>query len=167
MAALQLNQETVEAVVLGGGVLGGGGGGSLDDGRTNGLLAIQWGAPPLVDLADLPGDAVLVTASAVGSRTGSLAKGVRRFSRLFSHQVWAAPELVTMLPKPGFAWTLTQGSGVSRSPSRTTTYSRPSRVKPPSPFSMTRSGGATGSSTSPSMICQSNSIPMSLYALRD
>ena len=67
MAVLQLNQETVEAVVLGGGVLGGGGGGSLDDGRTNGLLAIQWGAPPLVDLADLPGDAVLVTASAVGS----------------------------------------------------------------------------------------------------
>ncbi len=85
-------------------------------------------------------------ASAVGSVTGSFANGVRRFSRLFSHQVWAAPELVTMLPKPGFARTLTQGSGVSRSPSRTTTYSRPSRVKPPSPFSMTSAGGSTGAS---------------------
>ena len=79
-------------------------------------------------------------ASAVGSVTGSFANGVRRFWPLFSHQVWAAPELVTMLPKPGFARTLTQGSGVSRSPSRTTTYSRPSRVKPPSPFSMTSVG---------------------------
>lgn len=67
MVTLQLNQEVVEAVVLGGGVLGGGGGGSLEDGRRNGLLAIQWGAPTLVDLDDLPGDAVLVTASAVGS----------------------------------------------------------------------------------------------------
>ena len=55
-------------------------------------------------------------ASAVGSVTGSLANGVRRFSRLFSDQVWAAPEVVTMLPKRGLARTLIQGSGVSRSP---------------------------------------------------
>ncbi len=67
MARLVLNAELVEAVVLGGGVLGGGGGGSIDEGRRNGLLALQRGAPLLVDLDDLPGDAVLVTASAVGS----------------------------------------------------------------------------------------------------
>ena len=35
-------------------------------------------------------------ASAVGSLTGSLANGVSRFSRLFSDQVWAAPDAVTM-----------------------------------------------------------------------
>ena len=34
--------------MVGGGVLGGGGGGSADDGRTNGYLAIEWGAPALV-----------------------------------------------------------------------------------------------------------------------
>ncbi len=39
-----------------------------------------------------------------------------------------------MLPKRGLASTLIQGSGVSRSPSSTTTYSRPSRVKPPRPL---------------------------------
>ena len=60
-------------------------------------------------------------ASAVGSVTGSFANGVRRFSRLFSDQVKAEPEAVTTVPKPGFAMTLTQGSGVSWSPSRTIT----------------------------------------------
>ena len=48
-----------------------------------------------------------------GSLTGSLANGVRRFSRLFSAQVKAEPEAVTTVPKPGLAMTLTQGSGVS------------------------------------------------------
>lgn len=67
MAKRVLDAELVEAVVLGGGVLGGGGGGSLDEGRRNGLLALERDAPPLVDLADLPGDAILATASAVGS----------------------------------------------------------------------------------------------------
>lgn len=57
----------VEAAVVGGGVLGGGGGGSVDEGRRHGLLAVEFGAPDLVDVDDLPGDAMLATASAVGS----------------------------------------------------------------------------------------------------
>ncbi|MHB0867880.1 MAG: S-methyl thiohydantoin desulfurase domain-containing protein [Chloroflexota bacterium] len=67
MARLRLTKELVEAAVLGGSVLGGGGGGSADDGRRNGLLAVDFGAPELVDVDDLPDDAMLATASAVGS----------------------------------------------------------------------------------------------------
>src|SRR4030095_5978529 len=78
--------------------------------------------------------------SAVGSLKGSLANGVRRFSRLLTAQVKAAPELLTIVPNAGFARTFDHGDGVSRSPSSTTTYSRPSRVKPPKPFSMTSGG---------------------------
>ena len=51
--------------------------------------------------------------------TGSFANGVSRFSRLFSAQVCAEPDAVTMVPKRGFAMTLTHGSGVSWSPSST------------------------------------------------
>ena len=60
-------------------------------------------------------------ASAVGSVTGSLAKGVSRFSRLFAAQEKAAPDAVTMVPNPGLAMTFTQGEGVSSAPSRTIT----------------------------------------------
>ena len=67
MARLRLTKELVEAAVIGGGMLGGGGGGSVDEGRRNGLLAVQYGAPDLVDVDDLPDDAMLATASAVGS----------------------------------------------------------------------------------------------------
>jgi hypothetical protein len=52
-------------------------------------------------------------ASAVGSTTGSLAKEVSRFSRLFSDQVVADPDAVTMVPKLAFAMTFAHGSGVS------------------------------------------------------
>ena len=76
--------------------------------------------------------------------TGSLAKGVNRFSRLFSAHVKAEPELLTIVPNTGFASTFDHGSGVSRSSSSTTTYSRPFRVKPPSPFSITSGGTVTG-----------------------
>src|SRR6476619_7050695 len=68
-------------------------------------------------------------ASAVGSETGSFQNGVRRFSRLFPAQVNEEPEAVTIVPNDGFAVMLTQGAGVSWSPSRTTTYSLPSAVK--------------------------------------
>ena len=49
----------------------------------------------------------------------------------------ADPEVLTIVPKTGFAKTFDHGSGVSRSPSSTTTYSRPSGVNPPKPFSIT------------------------------
>src|SRR4030095_9449602 len=79
-----------------------------------------------------------------GSLKGSLANGVNRFSRLFPAQVKAEPELLTIVPNEGFARTFDHGSGVSRSPSSTTTYSRPSRVKPPNPFSMMVGGAVMG-----------------------
>jgi hypothetical protein len=58
-------------------------------------------------------------ASAVGSTIGSLANDVNRFSRLFSDQVVAEPDAVTMVPNVGLAMTFDHGSGVSWSPSRT------------------------------------------------
>ena len=79
----------------------------------------------------------------MGSVSGSLANGVSRFSRLLPAQVNCDPELLTMVPRVGLASTFDHGSGVSRSPSRTTTYSRPSGVNPPSPFFMTSAGSDT------------------------
>lgn len=67
MSRLRLDRELVEAAVLGGGVLGGGGGGSMEEGRRNGLLAVEMGAVELVDTQDLPESAILATASAVGA----------------------------------------------------------------------------------------------------
>ena len=84
-------------------------------------------------------------ASPVGSISGSLANGVRRFSRLFPAQVNADPALLTIVPKLSLASTFDHGSGVSRSPSSTITYSRPSGVNPPSPFSIASFGTGTGS----------------------
>ena len=49
-----------------------------------------------------------------------------------------------MVPNSGFASTLDHGRGVSRSPSTTMTYSRPSGVKPPKLFSRTSGGSGTG-----------------------
>jgi hypothetical protein len=49
---------------------------------------------------------------------GSLANEVSRFSRLFSDQVCAEPDAVTIVPNIGLAMTFAHGSGVSWSPSR-------------------------------------------------
>src|SRR5207244_11291064 len=83
-------------------------------------------------------------ASPVGSLIGSLANGVRRFSRLLPAQEKAAPDAFSIVPNSGFASTFDHGNGVSWSPSRTTTYWRPSRVNPPMPFSIVRGGTGTG-----------------------
>ncbi|HHY94860.1 MAG TPA: DUF917 family protein [Firmicutes bacterium] len=64
----------VEAAVLGGAVLGGGGGGAMADGRRHALLAVEMGEPELVTVEELPSDAVLVTASAVGAPAAKTAK---------------------------------------------------------------------------------------------
>ena len=45
--------------------------------------------------------------------TGSLAKGVSRFSRLFIDHVLAEPDAVTIVPNRGLAMTFVQGIGVS------------------------------------------------------
>lgn len=67
MTRIRLDRDAVEAAVLGGAVLGGGGGGSIEEGRRQGLLAVELGRPEMVDLDDLPPRATLVTVSAVGS----------------------------------------------------------------------------------------------------
>ena len=74
MSRLRLDKEMVEAAVLGGAVLGGGGGGAMADGRRNALLAVEMGEPELVTVEELPSDAVLVTASAVGAPAAKTAK---------------------------------------------------------------------------------------------
>ena len=63
-----------------------------------------------------------------------------RFSRLLIAQVYAEPEPETTVPKSGLAMTLTQGSGVSWSPSSTMAYALPSSVNPPDPLANVRSG---------------------------
>ncbi|MEW6399149.1 MAG: DUF917 family protein [Bacillota bacterium] len=73
---MRLDRDAVEAAVLGGAVLGGGGGGSMAEGRRNALLAVDMGEPELVDVDDLPPQAVLVTASAVGAPAARTAKAL-------------------------------------------------------------------------------------------
>jgi DUF917 family protein len=67
MSRVRLTAEHVEAAVLGGAVLGGGGGGWIPDGLERGRLAVALGTPELVSADELPDDAVIVTASAVGA----------------------------------------------------------------------------------------------------
>ncbi|MDR7486499.1 MAG: DUF917 family protein [Armatimonadota bacterium] len=67
MNGLRLTAQHVEAAVLGGAVLGGGGGGWIPDGLERGRLAVQLGTPELAAVDDLPPDAMIVTAAAVGA----------------------------------------------------------------------------------------------------
>ncbi|NPV69541.1 MAG: DUF917 family protein [Firmicutes bacterium] len=67
MGRLALNQDLLEAAVLGGGFYGGGGGGAPSTGTEMGGLALSLGDPYLVDAGDVPADAVLLTVSAVGA----------------------------------------------------------------------------------------------------
>lgn len=57
----------VKAAVLGGALLGGGGGGSAEEGLRLGLKALEAGEVKLYSVDELPGDAVVVTVSAVGA----------------------------------------------------------------------------------------------------
>ncbi|MGI6129228.1 MAG: DUF917 domain-containing protein [bacterium] len=67
MAELILDQELVEAAVIGGAVLGGGGGGSMAWGRELAQLAVRMGTVRLVDIDDVEDKAMLITVSAVGA----------------------------------------------------------------------------------------------------
>ena len=63
----KIDNEWVEAAVVGGGILGGGGGGSMSEGRSLGQLALQLGDPRIIDLADVPEDSLILVVSAVGA----------------------------------------------------------------------------------------------------
>lgn len=62
-----LTREMIEKAVIGGAILGGGGGGSRANGLRNGGVAVQYGEVALKEIDEVPEDAVLVTASAVGA----------------------------------------------------------------------------------------------------
>ncbi len=64
---LRCDERTVEALALGGAVLGGGGGGSLARGLETGKLALALGETTIVPLDVFPGEAVVITVSAVGA----------------------------------------------------------------------------------------------------
>ncbi|MDR2174337.1 MAG: DUF917 family protein [Synergistaceae bacterium] len=67
MSETIMTEELMEAAILGGAVLGGGGGGSMKKGRLNGKEALSLGTLRLVDIDDVPPNATLITASAVGA----------------------------------------------------------------------------------------------------
>ncbi len=61
----------VEAAVLGGSVFACGGGGWADHGRMLGQAAMAVGSPELVSIDELPGDAWIATAAAIGAPAGT------------------------------------------------------------------------------------------------
>ena len=63
----RIDDDWVEAAVLGGGILGGGGGGSIEEGMRLGRLALELGHPTMLDLAEVPEDSLILTVSAVGA----------------------------------------------------------------------------------------------------
>ncbi|AKU07804.1 MULTISPECIES: DUF917 domain-containing protein [Haloferax] len=62
-----ITAEWVEDVAVGGAVLGGGGGGSLAKGIEFGELAVEYGRPTIVSVADLDPTDVVLTVSGVGA----------------------------------------------------------------------------------------------------
>jgi hypothetical protein len=65
--SIRLDELTIEAAVLGGAVFGGGGGGWIEEGRRLARSAFSNGLRGILPLDALPGDAVLLTVSAVGA----------------------------------------------------------------------------------------------------
>jgi DUF917 family protein len=74
LARRTITMEMGEAALLGGALLGGGGGGSMDKGRLNLQGALEAGEIVLVDIDDIPPDAILVTGSAVGAPAATEAR---------------------------------------------------------------------------------------------
>ncbi|WP_323121220.1 DUF917 domain-containing protein [Burkholderia alba] len=65
-----LGSNDVEAAVKGGSVFACGGGGWADHGRELGMLAVTIGRPELVSIDELPADAWVATAAAIGAPGG-------------------------------------------------------------------------------------------------
>src|SRR3984885_14864258 len=66
-----LKAGDIEAAVKGGAVFASGGGGFADHGRMLGAAAINAGQPELVSIDELPGDAWVATAAAIGAPAGT------------------------------------------------------------------------------------------------
>lgn len=69
--ARTLTARDVEAAVLGGSVFAAGGGGWADHGRMLGSAAMAAGSPELVGIDEIPGDAWIATAAAIGAPAGT------------------------------------------------------------------------------------------------
>ncbi|MBV9782574.1 MAG: DUF917 family protein [Acidisphaera sp.] len=65
-----LTEQDVEAAVLGGSVFAAGGGGFADHGRQLGAAAVLAGRPELVGMEEVPDDAWIATAAAIGAPGG-------------------------------------------------------------------------------------------------
>lgn len=66
-----LRPKDVEAAVKGGSVFAAGGGGWADHGRMLGAAATQAGEPELVSMDEVPDDAWIATAAAIGAPAGT------------------------------------------------------------------------------------------------
>ena len=66
-----LRMRDVEAALKGGAVFAAGGGGFADHGRMLGLAAINAGQPELVTMDEVPDEAFIATAAAIGAPAGS------------------------------------------------------------------------------------------------
>lgn len=67
----ELTKQDVVAAVKGGSVFASGGGGWVDHGLEIGTAAITLGKPKLVSVDELPDDAIIVTATAIGAPAGT------------------------------------------------------------------------------------------------
>jgi DUF917 family protein len=66
-----LGLQDVEAAIRGGSVFAAGGGGWADHGRMLGTTAVNIGQPELVSMAEVPDDAFIATAAAIGAPAGT------------------------------------------------------------------------------------------------
>lgn len=66
-----LGLQDVEAAIRGGSVFAAGGGGWADHGRMLGTAAVSIGQPELVSMDEVPDDAYIATAAAIGAPAGS------------------------------------------------------------------------------------------------
>ena len=66
-----LGAKDVEAAVKGGSVFAAGGGGFADHGRMLGAAAVNAGKPELVSMDEVPDEAWIATAAAIGAPAGT------------------------------------------------------------------------------------------------
>jgi uncharacterized protein len=66
-----LGLQDVEAAIRGGSIFACGGGGWAEHGRTLGTAAVTIGAPELVSIEEVPDDAFIATAAAIGAPAGT------------------------------------------------------------------------------------------------
>jgi len=76
-----MTREDVEALAIGGAILGGGGGGWPEEGRRDGMLALELGGVELMDPKDAPDGMVVITAAALGAPTQKGETKPRHFIR--------------------------------------------------------------------------------------